>query len=61
MCVPMAGIFCVKYKRNIEIINAMHPFNIIFSPACGGSQKFNNVNRIITEKLKAYNNMQDRL
>lgn len=49
VCVPIAGILCVKYNINKEIITAVQPLITIFSPACGGSQKFNKIKIIITK------------
>jgi hypothetical protein len=44
----MAGSFCEKYKRNTQMIVAIHPFSKIFSPAVGGSQNVASVSSTIT-------------
>lgn len=50
MWVPIAGIFWVKYNRNIQIIKATQPLRINFSPAFGGSQKVDKIRIRIAEK-----------
>jgi hypothetical protein len=39
----------VKYNINKQIIKAVHPFKIIFSPDWGGNQKFVKIKIIITK------------
>jgi hypothetical protein len=48
----MAGNFCEKYKRNMQMIMAVHPFSKIFSPAVGGSQNVARVSSTITVEQK---------
>jgi hypothetical protein len=44
----MAGSFCEKYMRKMQIMMAVQPFSMIFSPAVGGSQKVAKVSSTIT-------------
>jgi hypothetical protein len=48
----MAGNFCEKYMRNIQMMMAVHPFSKSFSPAVGGSQNVARVSRTITVEQK---------
>jgi hypothetical protein len=49
----MAGNFCEKYKRNMQMIVAVHPLSNIFSPAVGGSQNVARVSSTITVEQKS--------
>jgi hypothetical protein len=48
----MAGNFCEKYMRKMQMIMAVHPFSKIFSPAVGGSQNMARVSSTITVEQK---------
>lgn len=45
----IAGIFCMKYKENKQVIITAAPTRVILSPEAGGSQKEAKVSRIITK------------